>query len=406
MALRLAKWGVFLAVAAVLAWRMAALGLADHYAREGAADSALAWYPHHPQALFDEALRLSKNDPARARELLLESVEANPADGAAVIALARLLEEKGDLARAKEAVALASRLGPRQVAVQMEAAAFWLRQRQADGALRHWDAALRIDPGLGEKIYPMLLRFAENAQVRPVFAPLLAQPPAWWQGFFRYATATAARLDTLRALYQMRRQGGGRLDAAEQRDYLARLERDGQWLEAYFIWLNGLGPQQLAALGSVYNGGFEQPVSGQGFDWYAPEGAGALVETAQTAGAGGSKALHVVLQGSKAPSLSFFQRLLLDPGKYRLRGRARPESLVVEKGVQWTLRCLAPVQKPLAVSERFLGSDQWREFAAEFTVPGQDCQVQDLRLELAGRPSDLETSGGVWFDDLAIEKLD
>ena len=70
------------------------------------------------------------------------------------------------------------------------------------------------------------------------------------------------------------------------------------------------------------------------------------------------------------------------------------------------MRCVG-ASAVLAESEPFVGSDEWRNFTAEFTIPDQGCPAQLLRLELDGRVElDFEAQGSVWFDDLAIVRQD
>jgi hypothetical protein len=69
----------------------------------------------------------------------------------------------------------------------------------------------------------------------------------------------------------------------------------------------------------------------------------------------------------------------------------------------WSTR----TQPVLVASELFLGSDDWRLFGVEFTVPESDCMAQMLRLELEGRAAlDFEVEGDIWFDDLSVVRLE
>lgn len=68
------------------------------------------------------------------------------------------------------------------------------------------------------------------------------------------------------------------------------------------------------------------------------------------------------------------------------------------------MRCLQPRQVVLGESDRFLGSEKWRGFKLDFEVP-EDCQLQEIRLESAGRVSlEQKISGEIWFDDLAVRR--
>ena len=216
--------------------------------------------------------------------------------------------------------------------------------------------------------------------------------------------ANATDLDTVRGLYSLRQEKGGSPGAKERRAFISRLEREGKWLEAYFVWLNSLDRTLLAHLGNLYNGDFELPLSDEGFAWRSHKLHGVLVDAAPTYGTHGGKALHVEFRDQRLRFHHFHQYLLLPRGRYRLRGIARPDSLEADDGVQWVVQCPTGTPEPLGATERFLGSDQWRQFSLDFQVPG-DCPVQDLRLASAGRMAG-RLSGTVWFDALTIERVD
>ena len=156
----------------------------------------------------------------------------------------------------------------------------------------------------------------------------------------------------------------------------------------------------------MYNGGFEAPVTHLGFDWRMSAPRGATVETLETYGAQGGKALHVSFNGQRVRFQHVLQYLFLDAGRYQLQGRGRPDGLKTERGLRWRVRCVgAPAF--LAESEPFVGSDDWRSFAVDFAIPAQGCPAQLLRLELDGRVElEFEAQGDAWFDDLAIARLE
>lgn len=404
------KWSFFILLAALLAWRMIILGLSAFYAEQHdpqATATALAWYPDQPTALAEQAYAALDTDPARAEPLLRQALLHNPANANLYLALAGLQERKKGMQQAATLIATASELAPMNADVQLRVADFWLKQGQLPKALACINVALSLRPHLGASLYPLLLKFAADPRLRPLLAPFYRDPPVWWTNFFRYVAANTTSLDTLRALYQEQLQQGGKPDAVQQQIYLARLQQEGQWLELYFNWVNTLETDQLKALGHLYNGDFELPFGNQGFDWVAPKVHGVLVETAPTYGSGGKKALHLVFQGQRVPFSHLYQHLLLDPGRYRLQGRVRVDSLKTERGVQWNVDCIASDSKPLGSSERFLGTTEWQPFAVEFTVPPKGCRAQILRLVLIGRATlDFEAQGSIWFDDMSIMRVD
>ena len=396
-------FGVFAVVSVVLVVRILSLGMAEFYVQVGsekAVARALVWNGAYPAALTGQGSLLVDTDPAQAQTLLTAAIRGNPADASAYLGLAASGPQNAE--RAGKLVTMAVALAPRREDVQLGAAEFWLSQGRPDVALRHWSEALHVQPQLGNKLYPVMLQMAQNPLMWPAFSGAYANGRRWWTSFIRYVAVNTENTEILRALYHIREKGGVVMEPQERQALLARLQRDGRWLDAYFAWLNSLGPQQLGMLGHVYNGSFEAPIGNEGFDWHAPKFPGVVVEAVPTVGATGAKALHVVFQGGRARFQHVYQYLLLDPGRYRFQGRARLDNLDTEKGLQWAVRCTAN-NRLLAISEHFLGTDQWRHFGMEFAVSSEGCEAQVLRLELAGQLEfELQARGAAWFDDLAI----
>jgi hypothetical protein len=298
-------------------------------------------------------------------------------------------------------------MAPRRVDVQMEAAGFWFRRGDIARAMKHMDVVLTFGNSLHGDLFPDLLKLAEDPATRETaYAILLKQPVAWWPQFFNYAAVKANSVETLRALFQMQAGGPNLVTTDGLRAYLQRLQRDNLWIESYFVWLNHLRKDQLNAVGNLFNGGFEGEISNLGFDWIVTPASQVVVDTATTYGAAGHKALRVVFRGPRIQFQHLYQYVMLDPGTYTLHGRARPENFEAAEGLQWSIYCVGTAQA-LAHSERFTGTDHWRHFTVQIRIPGENCAVQMLRLELAGRSAvDYEARGAIWFDDLSIVRQD
>jgi hypothetical protein len=398
-----------LLVAGILAWRVLVNGLANHYAAEGtpeAAAGALRWRGNQPTALYQQGLASSEHDAVAAEKVLQAAAWANPTDALVYLTLAEIRDRAGLLEEAVRLATIADRLGPLRSPALARSAVFWLRRDRLDLALARWRMLLRTRSGTAAQLFPLLLGLAENPVTQPLLQPFLADPPEWWDRFFAHAVATATRAETVVFLYQNRDRRGALPADTEQRIYLDRLWKENRWLEAYLAWLNGLDERQTRVLGNVYNGGFEAPVTNLGFDWRISSPRGAVAETVETYGARGDKALHVSFNGERVRFQHVSQYLFLDAGRYRLQGRGRPDGLKAERGLRWRVRCVG-ANPFLAESEPFLGSDEWRNFTVDFTIPARECPAQLLRLELDGRVElDFEARGDAWFDDLTIARLE
>jgi tetratricopeptide (TPR) repeat protein len=392
------------AAALGLVWRIVVVGMAEWHLAEWYVDeasAALTWYPRHPEALRRAAEQLTDRDPAHAEAMLHEALRANPADGQALMDLAQLwcMQDRAD-----RAIELAGRLTPAEPEVHEQAADRWLERGDLQRAVDHWDLALQIEPELADRLFPVLLCLAGYSSGKAALHASARELPKWWPLFFVYAAENVAQVDTLRALFVLRRSTSEPLTDEERSAFVGRLQHEGLWAEAYLMWLNTLAPEHLEVAGNVYDGGFELGLFKQGFDWQVPQRGNVVVETGQTYGIEGHKALHVVFQGRPVQGPIIEQLLALAPGNYRFGGRGRPDRLEAAHGLEWTLSCADGDHEILAASERFLGADQWRDFAMDFTVPEAECAGQRLHLQAAGRyPQHLVATGEIWFDGMVIE---
>ena len=395
-----------------LAWRIVVVNLAElHFQAEDerASARALRWQDIHPGALYREGLRLVERDPKGAHQRFRSAIAGNPADGPSYSAIADILQARGDAAGAAKAIESAAGMAPQRVEVQTAAAGFWMRRGDPGRAMKHLDIALTYDGALRQNVFPGLLEIAETPASRTAaFSEILKQPVAWWPEVLTYAAAKASRTDTVRGLAELAAAGPNRTPPQALRAYLERLQREGLWVEAYIAWLNSLGKDKLRAIGNLYNGDFEDPLSNIGFDWVVTPASQVVIETAGTYGTTGHKALRILFRGPRIQFRNLHQHMMLDPGNYTLRGKVRPESLETPQGIRWAIYCPGQAE-PLAASEPFRGTDHWRHFTVRFEVPAKGCIVQTIRLELMGRAAlDFEARGVVWFDDLAVgrQRLD
>lgn len=398
------KWALFGIAAAFLAWRIVVLGMAEQHARErDDPPGALAWQPDQAHARLMAGLS-ERKDADAAIAHLRAAIAANPAEGRAYAALGRLLEARGEAEPARQAMETAARLAPQRSDVQREVAGYWMRQGDLPRALTHWNTVLRHRADLRSVVFPELLQLAGDPANHAAFLTLLGEPVPWWPAFFVHAADKAPDLDTARVLFGLTQGGPNAPNPDMLRAWLARLQKDGQWLEAWFVWLNSLGKQEIGRLGNLYNGSFEAPISNLGFDWITHRHPAFSLDTAATYDSSGERALRVTFRGPRVQFRHLYQHLMLPPGQFLLQGRVRPDKLQAPQGMHWALYCLGSNQ-PIATTQRFRGSEPWTRFRTEFSIP-EGCPVQLLRLELAGTIRlDFDASGTIWFDNLSIEQV-
>ena len=395
-----------------LVWRIAALGTSQYYVDEASReprylDFSLAWNRGNPEALSLSGQLLVEDDSKRAESLLRKAYLANPSDSHALVALARVWSGQGNIEQADQTVEIAERLSPADVAANLQAAAYWLLRKNIERALFDWDRALQAQPRLSKQLFPVLLRIAEQPpQGQSGFSRIVKHLSPWWQDFFIYSTRNARHVNTLRPLYDLYQKTNRPLTTKELNAFITRLQTDGLWSEAYMVWLNSLKPNQLSVLGQIYDGSFEQTRFSHGFDWHLPTHKGVEVDARSLFGGRKGKALQLTFHGDPVPGIIAEQALFLVPGRYRLSGMVKTDSIEATHGLVWTIACADGDKIPLADTERFVGSNQWRSFSTRFTVPPERCTGQRLYLHIRGSlPRDFKISGKAWFDDLAITWL-
>lgn len=402
---------LILFVAAVLVWRIGATSMASFYAErlaagdKDAASKALAWDPRQPRALYERAIALRDRDPKAASALLAAASAQHPADAWPLIAAAGMALAEGDADRADALVQAAVDLAPADPRVHTELARYWILRGDLGQAMRYWSRALETDPRRRRDLFPILLALAEDPRTLPAFAPFAKSPPSWWEPFFVEVAQRALQTDSVRLLFALRQRSAEvPVTVTERRAYVDRLLRDAMVPQAYIGWVNGLTREQREQLGLLHDGGFELEPDGFGFGWRLNGERGVLVKRSATYGGEGERSLHLLFDGYRGRFGGVSQSLFLEPGSYRLAGRVRTDSLETQGGLSWVVRCRLSETRDLGVSERFLGTNPWRDFGFDFDVPA-GCPLVELRLVSVGERSfEREIAGGAWFDRLAVRK--
>lgn len=396
---------LIVAVLVVLAAvRAAIVGMADYWA-ERDAPRALAVASDQPEARLAEAdAALAAGDAARARALAQRAFAAAPADGRALRIVAGASEVLGDAANALPLMRQAVRLSPRDVPARVWLARHALDRHDYAEGVDQLDQILRIDPTLRDDVFPLLVAVAGEADARTALAQALAATPAWRTSFLRRLAETGAS-EAMGEIYLRLRATANPPTPDENRDYVERLIRDGQWFRAYPAWVQSLPAAAQAHLGNVYNGSFEAPPGNFGFDWRVGYVAGAET-TFERDGANG-RALRVAFAGRRVAYHYVRQLLLLPPGRWRLHGRVRLDDLRNDRGLQWVIDCAGPSGPRIAETERLSGTRDWQPFGVDFDVPEEGCGAQWLTLALAARiAAEQSVLGTAWYDDIVVQPLD
>jgi hypothetical protein len=328
----------------------------------------------------------------------------------ALLMLAAQQQRSGEAKQANSVLEAAYQLAPNERNVLAAFAEFQLRQGDVARALPLLDRLVEAYPETRPGAFEVLAKLLAEGREPATWKKILARRPAWL-GSFIVSSCEKGTDPAILVPLLPERAATDRSPAAESACVIDRLRDTDRWTQAYQVWLNTLPKERLADVGYVYNGSFEFAPTSLGFDWRptrAPEReSGHAVEMPQAQGVSGKRALRVSYSGKRQSGVPIAQYVALSPGRYELTGLAHPLSITAGRGVQWTLRCVTAgaASEPIAASERFVGSSEWRRFAFEIKVPAQ-CPGQVLQLEpITTSDGSVYLLGSIWFDELVLRRL-
>ena len=329
-------------------------------------------------------------------------LEAYMLDGDAFGDLAVAAQSDPDRDRVRMLHELAVRRDPRDMRIRL-----WLaEQALASGAyaegLDHLDVMLHL--GSSDLVHPLLGEMAKWT-ADPAFAEALAvklaEDPVW-RGHM-VAKLRQGMSDPGPSAVLGHLQASGTLDSTEFRHWLDALISAGQYGLAYAHWVASLDLAPGQSLPMLWNGDFERPATGVGFDWRIGGATGSYTQLEPTAGTDG-RAARLVFLGRRVERADLAQAMALVPGAYLLSWRAKGAALRSDQGLQWTVTCGAG-GRPIAASVALQGSFSWTPGKLRFQVPA-NCPGQWLHLSNpAPRGSAQIVSGELWVDDLTIRPV-
>ncbi|RYE93442.1 MAG: hypothetical protein EOO77_45485, partial [Oxalobacteraceae bacterium] len=151
---------------------------------------ALAPYDGRNTARLAAALsgpESSSDDRKRSDVLARAALRQGPASVVAASVLGINAQVYGDVAVARRAFTYAEQLSRRDLLTQLWAIEYAVSQGDVEGALRHYDIALRIKPAMWELLFPVLAAAASQNAIQQELVTTLASRPPWADGFINYA---------------------------------------------------------------------------------------------------------------------------------------------------------------------------------------------------------------------------
>lgn len=298
--------------------------------------------------------------------------------------------------RARYSFQRAVELAPHDPQIRLRAANFYFRNQEIEPALQMDSTVLQQLPDYDPMIFSSYVRM--GGDIPRVLELGIGSNARAARAFFNFL-APQSDANTSGAVWNwMEERGFVTVPMA-----LARTS----WLlekslpaEATAVWLRYATPagSPYRKTDWIFNSGFENQWTGEGFDWRVDPCTGVAVVADERIAHSGRRSLRIEFHA--AENLDFHhvsQMVWLSPGRYRLRAWMRTQDLSTDEGVGLNI---------LDVNTAALtGTHDWTELASEFSVRGAP---QIARVQIVRRPSarfDSRPQGTVWIDDVELKRL-
>lgn len=343
--------------------------------------------------------RSAARDPAAAVRFARLALDQDPLQSGALSLLAAVEDEAGRKEKAAILMTAAARQSRRNDAADYYLFNTYMDAGKYEQALLHADALLRRRfVSLGPSVYPRILQGFNDPAFVDALAARLAKKPEWRSNFLIFANQKFSDPDTAFAIYAALQKAGSAPTSDELAPYLQRLLGAERYEKAYLSWIIFLPPSTISRLTNVYDGGFDDWPEAHPFGWELGEGIRGSAEPSTPYGRPG-KALMLDFDGLRLPRFPG-QTLVLSPGPYRFTGVVMTVTPESAGRIAWTISCNGKVLLDGAPAPDT--KQAWVKFSADFTVP-ETCKGQ--RLQLKPIPAERRSSIEVWYDDLAIERI-
>ncbi|RYF20978.1 MAG: hypothetical protein EOO77_06915 [Oxalobacteraceae bacterium] len=300
----------------------------------------------------------------------------------AVTTLGINAQVRGDIEQARRLFGYSQRLSRRDLQTQLWAIEDSVGRGNVEGALHHYDIALRTSRSAPDMLFPVLNDTLTDPAIRSALTKTLAARPVWTESFINYVAGHAPDARSMAALFQGVRGAGGTVSPFAQSSAIHALLAAGQPDDAwrYYASLRP-GADRRKSRDDRFMAASTAPLP---FDW-VPVNDGGILTSIQP---GRTEGAFVFSAASGTGGVMLRQEQVLPPGRYQLTGYG----MDVDAGnasPYWTLRCkdgreLGRIDVPNS------SSPARSRFSGRFQIPA-GCPVQTLAL--IAQPSD--ALGGV-----------
>jgi len=344
----------------------------------------------------------------RARASLERAATLAPYDPAVWADLARACDRLGDEAGAARALQRALLLDPMAPRVQWLAASFYARTGDTERAFSHSRRLLEQDPAYAPMVFNLSSRTIGDLSLLETHFMPNAHQPQLRLALLRYLTGEG-RLDLAPTTWNAIAAAGRSFPFALAQPYVDRLISAGDAAEAARVWSDlcrlDVVPAAAAQPGNaVFNGDFEQPPLGGGFDWRWFPQQDLWLDFADRDAYSGACCLRVDFVGERnrdyEPVAQFVP--VVAGQRYRLSAWARSATITSDSGPRLHVADPGCATCPPVETAATIGTSPWNRVEAEFTTGAAQHLARISLVRPRSRTFPTQISGHFWLDDVRL----
>ncbi len=374
---------------------------------------ALAFDPANPvlhsrlSQLYGDSLELSNLPEAVQESRRATGLNPNKSDYWQTLAAA--CESVHDNACADQALQRALALSPMVPMVWWVAGNHYLRTGQPEAALPCFHRLLELSPDYAAPTFDLTLRAYRDPKMILKKVVGNGRDPRLGLAFADFLSANN-EFDAAHEAWTQIADGGSPFPFAAVQPYLERLLSHGRYQEARAVWLHleRLGivskHRDIQPGNLVFNGGFEQPPLGAGFDWRSQPSSYVSVDFTDASPFAGTHCLRVDFPvGQNDEFEPVYEILPVAPNQtYTLAAYVRSRDITSDSGPR--LRVTDPgCPKCLDVwTDSTVGTTPWHPVNLKFTVGPQTGAVRISVWRPRSRSFPMEISGSFWLDAVSV----
>lgn len=317
----------------------------------------------------------------------------------------------GDTACSDQAFERASALNPMSPSLQWSMANHYLLTNRQEKAFTCFRRLLEMDPqGYLDPTFRLCLRATRDPQA--IYAEVV---PNGKDASARFAFLTSlsslADYESAMRIWKQMISGADRLpNLSYVEPFLDFLIDHNQIQDAVTVWndlqhAGAIPPAQAANM--IYDGSFEGPPLGMGFDWRLDESSDLVFDFSDPSAYQGAKCLRVDFAvGRNAEYYLVSQIVPVTPKtRYRLTAYVRSANLTSESGPRLRVEEMGCGDCGMRTSEPTLGNTSWHPIEVEFVTRPQTQAVKVYYWRPQDETAHRDITGTVWLDNVMLRPV-